>query len=87
MSYVYIQQSAERPDPNQSPDSNRGYMILVKNTVCPYGTSCYQKSYSVTNYPEGSWVYPVGKHPQFHYHIAPRAKWTNGVERLDFNLY
>lgn len=44
MAYAYFQQSAERPDPNQTPDPSRGNMILVKNTVCPYGTNCYRSA-------------------------------------------
>lgn len=55
MSHIYIQQSAERPYQNKIPDPICGYMILVKNIVCPHGANCYRKSYSVTNYPKEFW--------------------------------
>lgn len=63
------------------------YAKHIKATQKTFMFLLSRKSYSVTNYPEGFWAYQSDKHQQFHYHIAPNAKWTNGIDQVAFHFY
>ena len=78
---AYLLQSSKKPAFGQHPAPDRGYMIRVATTKpCPYGTSCYRKRPSVSSYDEGGTLHL--RHDAVHWHIAEKAKWTNGVQTL-----
>ena len=83
---AYIMQSTEFPDNKLVPRSDRGYCILVDKFKCKYGTKCTRECWSVGKYPSGGYVQKKGRHEATHWHIAHNAKWTNGIQVLEFNL-
>ncbi len=94
----WIMQSRAMPEEKLKPEPGRGYCILVIKKPCKYGINCNRKCWSVGTYPGGGHVdsckkgpgergYGKGGHEKVHWHLAHNAKWTNGVEVLDFKVH
>lgn len=84
MTTAYFLQSTKKPDSKLLPSSKKGYMILVDEIPCKYGSKCHRKCYSVAPYFEGGLVNTKNRHNKVHYHIAKDAKWQNNRSILPF---